>query len=106
MKWLTLKLIKANSRIDTDYDDELLVAYGDSAEQQVLNDTRRTHEELVAMGEDGKVPADILHASLMLADFAYRQRCMVDQLQWYNVPYTYDKLIKPYVRLTDRTQPE
>ena len=36
MRWLSLELIKLNSRIDTDYEDELLTIYGNSAEQQVL----------------------------------------------------------------------
>ena len=100
MKWLTLQLIKQNSRIDGNEEDNILTLYGNSAEQQVLNDTARTYEELVEMG-GGEVPVDIVHASLMLTDFAYQQRSPVDRLQWYQVPYTYDKLIRPYMRLAD-----
>ena len=105
MKWLTLQLIKQNSRIDGNEEDNILTLYGNSAEQQVLNDTARTYEELVEMG-GGDVPVDIVHASLMLADFAYQQRSPVDRLQWYQVPYTYDKLIRPYMRLADRHKTE
>lgn len=50
MKWLTTDLIKRNSRIEVDDDDDLLDIWGESAEQQVLNDTDRTYEELVDMG--------------------------------------------------------
>lgn len=105
MKWLTLQLIKQNSRIDGNEEDDILKLYGNSAEQQVLNDTARTYEELVELG-GGEVPVDIVHASLMLADFAYQQRSPADRLQWYQVPYTYDKLIRPYMRLADRHKTE
>ena len=104
MKWLTLTLIKANSRIETNEEDDLITLYGNSAERQVLNDTGRTVDELKAMNEDDttKVPDDIIHASLMLADFAYRQRSPVDTMNWAVVPYTYERIIKPYVRLTNK----
>ena len=98
MKWLTLNLIKMNSRIQGDDENELIELYGNSAEQQVLQDTGRTYEELLQFG-DGTMPADIVNASLMLADFAYQQRSPVDKMKWYAVPYTYEKIIKPYVRL-------
>jgi len=98
-------MIKKNSRIDGDSEDSIIDLYGESAEQQVLNDTMRTHEELVEMG-GGKVPAPIVHASLMLADFAYRQKSPADNLNWSVVPYTYERLIKPYIRLANRTDNE
>lgn len=103
MKWLTLELIKQNSRIDGNAEDGLLTLYGESAETQVLNDTGRTFEELLELGGGEDVPADIKHASLMLADFAYMQRTPVDKMAWYVVPYTYERLVKPYIRLADRT---
>lgn len=96
-------MIKKNSRIDGDSEDSIIDIYGESAEQQVLNDTMRTHEELVEMG-GGKVPAPIVHASLMLADFAYRQKSPADSLNWSVVPYTYERLIKPYMRLANKTE--
>lgn len=105
MKWLTVELIKKNSRIDGDYEDSIIDLYGESAEEQVLNDTMRTYEELVEIG-GGKLPAPIIHASLMLADFAYRQKSPADSLNWSVVPYTYDRLIKPYIRLAERKENE
>ena len=104
MKWLTLKLIKLNSRIDGNEEDELLELYGESAEEQVLADTRRTYDELVAMGGGEKVPASITRAALMLADQAYIQRCTIDRIQWSLVPYAYEKCIKIYKRLAGPDQ--
>lgn len=100
MKWLTLEYIKQHSRIDCDCENELLTLYAESAEEQVLEDIDRTYEELVAW--QGSVPNRIIHASLMLVDFAYQQRTMVSNLNWSLVPYTYERLIKPFARLADR----
>lgn len=97
MRWLTIELIKAHCRIDCDCENELIEHYGEDAEEQVLNDIERTYEELVEW--QGKVPAPIITASLMLVDFAYQQRTMVSNLNWSVVPYTYEYKIKPYRRL-------
>lgn len=105
MKWLTLDLIKQNSRIEDDDEDNLLELYGDSAEEQVLLDTRRSYEELLAIGGGEKVPASITRAALLLTDQAYIQRSTVDRIQWSTVPYAYEKLIKPYKRLAGRDLP-
>lgn len=101
MKWLTLELIKHNSRIDGNDEDDLLQIWGGSAEEQVLEDTGRTFEELKEMGGGENVPKAIMHASLMLADFAYIQRSPVDRMNWSVVPYTYERIIKPYIKLAD-----
>ena len=47
MKWLTLELIKQNSRIRGNNEDTILELYGNSAEDQVLDDIGRTYEELM-----------------------------------------------------------
>lgn len=94
-------MIKHNSRIDGDEENDVITLYGESAEQQVLNDTGRTVAELKVMGGGENVPKDIVHASLMLADFAYKQRSPVDQISWSVVPYTYERLVKPYIKLAD-----
>lgn len=100
MKWLTLELIKQNSRIRGNNEDAILELYGNSAEDQVLDDIGRTYEEL--MQWQGSVPPKIVHASLMLVDFAYRQKSPADTLNWSVVPLTYEHLIKSYMRLADR----
>ena len=97
MKWLTLDYIKAHSRLDYNIEDDLLTLYANSAENQVLHDIGLTYSELWV--QEGKIPDDIVHASLMLVDFAYTQRCPVDKINWSVVPYTYERLIKPYIRL-------
>ena len=97
MKWLTIELIRAHLRIDCDCENELLEMYAESAEEQVLTDIGRTYEELIDW--QGKVPMPLIHASLMLVDFAYQQRTMVSNINWSVVPYTYDRMVKPYARL-------
>lgn len=97
MKWLTLDYIKKHSRLDYNIEDDLLTIYAESAEDQVLNDIGRSYVELIEW--KGEVPKAIIHASLMLVDFAYEQRSPVDKLNWSVVPYTYERLIKPYIRL-------
>ena len=68
--------------------------------EQVLDDIGRTDEELIEW--KGAVPNKIRHASLMLVDFAYRQKSPVDTLNWSEVPLTYEHLIKSFVRLADK----
>lgn len=98
MKWLTLPLIKAHSRIEYDCEDELLELYANAAEETVLNIVNRSYEEL--KGDGDTVPAPIIQASLMLVDHSYQQRSPVSSLNMASVPYTFDTLIKPYMKLT------
>lgn len=79
-------------------EDELIESYAESAEEQVLGDINRSYEEL--METYGKIPADLVHASLMLVDHSYRQRSAADTLNWAPVPYAYEAKIMKYVRLT------
>ena len=97
MRWLNLEYIKAHSRIDFDCEDELLELYGDSAESTVLNICNRKAEEL--LDENGEMPAPIMHAALMLVDLSYQQRSPISMQNLYTVPYTFEMLIKPYMRL-------
>lgn len=101
MKWLTLELIKQNSRIDGNDEDTLLELYGESAEETVLNVTDRSYEELI--DTYGEVPKALIHASLMLVDLATQQRMPVSMQNLYVVPYTFDMLVKPYMKLTYNT---
>ena len=97
MKWLTLDYIKAHTRIDNNCEDELLQLYGESAEDAVLENINRSYDELVE--KYGKVPASIIHASLILVDTSYQYRNPVSSHIMYSVPYTFDILIKPYKKL-------
>jgi len=98
MKWLTLERIKQNSRIDDDSEDALLELYGESAEETVLNIIDRSYEEVVETY--GDVPKALIHASLMLVDLSYQQRMPISTQNLYVMPYTFDVLVKPYMRLT------
>ena len=99
MKWLTLERIKQQCRIETDFtmEDTLLESYGTSAESTILNHLNRTYYDLIE--QYGAVPQDIINASLMLVDVWYQHRSPVEGLSMSIVPYTFDMLIKPYMKL-------
>lgn len=98
MKYMKLDYIKAHSRLDYNDEDALLELYADAAEQSVLNTIGRTYEELLK--EYGSVPAPLIHATLMLVDVSYQHRSPVSAQNMSTVPYTFDMLVKPYMRLT------
>lgn len=102
MKWTTLEAIKAQLRIEPDFtaEDDLLEMYGDSAEETVLAHLNRTYEDLIEVY--GRVPAPIKHATLMLCDVSYQYRSPISPTNISMVPYTFDILVKPYMRLADR----
>ena len=98
MKWLTKEWIKKHSRIDFDCEDDLLELYGDSAEDTVLNVIGRTYEDV--MENWGEVPKPLFVASLMLVEVSYTQRAPISQQNMYIVPYAFDMMVKPYMKLT------
>lgn len=104
MKWLTLEKIKAQCRIEPDFhdEDEWLTDTGEAEEEAVLNMLGRTYEDL--MDTYGRVPAPVMKATLMLVDLSYRYRSPVDSQNMSVVPYTFDYLIKPYIRLASRNE--
>ena len=106
MKWLTIEAIKKHSRIDYDCEDSLLEMYGESAEDTVLNIINRSYTEVVELyGTDTRpVPAALVHASLLLVELSYTQRAPVTQTNLYTVPYAFDMMVKPYMRLADRKE--
>ena len=103
MKWLTLEKIKAQCRIEEDFndEDELLEMYGDSAEEVLLNYLNRSYEDVIEVY--GHIPSPLVHASLMLVDTSYQYRSPVSSQNMSLVPYTFDLLVKPYMRLTSST---
>lgn len=98
MKWLTIDYIHQHSRIEYDCEDALLEEYGNAAEDTVLNICGMTYEELT--GKYGEVPSPIRLASLMLVEVSYTNRSPISMQNLYTVPYSFDLLIKPYVKLT------
>ena len=100
MKWTEIDDIKAQLRIEPDFkaEDDLLEMYGESAEETVLAHLNRTYEDIIEVY--GKVPAPIKHATLMLCDVSYQYRSPISPTNISMVPYTFDILVKPYMRLT------
>ena len=97
MKYLTLNDIKAHCRIDIDAEDSLLELYGEAAEDTVLNYIGKTYDELTE--EYTTLPKPIVQATLMLVDTSYQYRSPISTQSMSIVPYTFDLLVKPYVKL-------
>ena len=103
MKFLTLKQIKAQCRIEEDFtmEDTKLTLYGDSAEQVIFNICQRPYEDFIETY--GAIPQDVVHAALMLVTASYEHNAAVSMQNLSIVPYGFDMLIKPYMRLTSAT---
>ena len=97
MKWLTTELIKSHCRIDSNTEDALLEMYGESAEQVVMDVLGRDYTEIVERW--GEVPRPLVHASLLLVSQSYQMREAVSMQNMYAVPYGFDLMVKPYMRL-------
>lgn len=103
MKFLTLEQIKAQCRIEEDFtlEDSKLTLYGDSAEQVIFNKCQRPYEDFIETY--GTIPQDVVHAALLLVTASYEHRSAVSMQNLSMVPYGFDMLIKPYMRLTSAT---
>lgn len=105
MKWLTIDYIKQHSRIEYDCEDALLELYGEAAEESIADYLNRgkTVDDCAAslIAEYGKIPAKIIQASLMLVDTSYQYRSPVSPTQMYQVHYSFDYLVKPFIWLAD-----
>lgn len=99
MMWLTLSQIKAQCRIEPDFtlEDELLMLYGNAAEETILELCNRTYADMV--DTYGGIPNAIVQASLLLVDSSYTNRSPSSVQSLSLVPYAFDRLVKPYVRL-------
>ena len=105
MKFLTIDKIKQQLRLDCTCEAELLDAYGNSAEQTLAayigfmdeNNVPSVDKMLEAYG--GTMPAPLVQAALMLVDTSYQFRSPVSAQNMSVVPYTFDLLVKPYVKL-------
>ena len=77
MKFLTLKQIKAQCRIEEDFtmEDTKLTLYGDSAEQAIFNMCQRSYEDFIEMY--GAIPQDVVYAALLLVTASYEHNAAV-----------------------------
>lgn len=102
MQVLTLEELKAQMRVDFEEDDEIIKLYGMAAEQGVSSYCRRTvadfEEENARRGGTG-FPAVPRVCMLMLASHLYRNREPVAGLQQVSVPYTFEFMLKDWVKL-------
>ena len=100
MKWLTLPIIKQQLRIEPDYTDEddRLTSYGNSAEDTILYLCDRTYDDFIS--NYGKIPTQIVEASLLLVNLSYEQRSPITQYHMSSVGYSFDMKVKPFMRLT------
>lgn len=100
MKFLTLDHIRQQLRIDqTGEEDAVLELYGSAAEDTVLNICNRTIDDVIETY--GGVPDAMRQATLMLVGQSYMNREPSSMQNMSAVPYSFDLLIKPYMRLTD-----
>ena len=101
MKYLTFDMIKAQLRLDDEQaqaEHDILELYGDSAEDTVLNLCNRTITDIFE--QYGMVPKALVHATLMLVDNAYKERSPISPQSMSTVPYAFDLMLKPYIKLT------
>lgn len=100
MKFLTTDLIHKHLRLDGyPIEDDLLELYADSAEEFIFEITRRTYNDYIETY--GEVPKQLVHAALLLVDNSYQQRSPVSAQALSVVPYGIDRMLKPYMKLSD-----
>ena len=102
MKWLTFELIKAQLRLadeQAELERTLLELYGEAAEETILAMTNRTEASLRTVG-GGNIPSRAVQASLLLVDLSYKERSPASPQNMSMVPYSFDLLLKPLMRLT------
>lgn len=101
MKFLTFDQIKAQLRLDDQQaldEHDLLELYGEAAEDMVLNTCNRPMEDIIE--QYGMVPKALVQAGLMLVAQSYQHREPASPQNLYVVPYAFDMMVKPYMRLT------
>lgn len=99
MKYLTTEHIRQHLRIDAVDEDAVLDLYGSAAEDTVLNLCNRTIDDVIA--NYGGVPDSIRQATLLLVGISYQHREPASMQNVSQIPYSFDILLKPYMRLTD-----
>ena len=98
MKFLTIDYIKQQLRIDWSEEDTILDEYGKAAEDTWLNLLNRSYHDLLE--SYGEVPAPLVQAALLLVGESYQHREPSSAQNLSSVPYAFDLLIKPYMRLS------
>ena len=105
MKFLTIDKIKQQLRLDCTCEAELLEDYGNSAEATLagyigfVDGNNIPDVDKMLEAYSGTMPAPLVHAALMLVDTWYQFRTPDADRTMSVVPYSFDLLVKPYVKL-------
>lgn len=106
MKYLTFEQIKAKLRLDdeqAELERKLLEMYGDAAEDAVLTIIRRPLRNVKQVY--GHVPKKLIQVTLLLVDEWYQHRATAEPGTLSPVPYAFDFMLKPMMRLAGENLP-
>ena len=106
MKYLTFEQIKAQLRLDdeqAELERKLLEMYGDAAEDAVLTIIRRPLRNVKQVY--GHVPKKLIQVTLLLVDEWYQHRATAEPGTLSPVPYAFDFMLKPMMRLAGENLP-
>lgn len=106
MKYLTFEQIKQQLRLDdeqAELERTLLEMYGDAAEDAVLTIIRRPLRNVKQVY--GHVPKKLILVTLLLVDEWYQHRASAEPGSLSPVPYAFDFMLKPMMRLTGEELP-
>ena len=98
LKWLSIDAIHAHCRIDFNCEDAELEQMGITAEQAILDLTRRTYENFI--DTYGRIPDPIFNASLLLVQNLYNNRDAEEQRDSKEIAFGFQFLVKNYMCLT------
>ena len=101
LKWLSLDAIHAHCRIDFNCEDAELEQMGITAEQAILDLTRRTYENFI--DTYGRIPDPIFNTSLLLVQSLYKNRDAEEQRDSKEIAFGFSFMVKNYMVLTGGT---
>jgi hypothetical protein len=106
MKYLTFEQIKAQLRLDdeqAELERKRLEGMAEAAEDAVLTIIRRPLYNVKQVY--GHIPQKLIQVTLLLVDEWYQHRSPVEQGQLSPVPYAFDFMLKPMMRLAGENMP-
>ena len=101
LKWLNLDAIHQHCRIDFNCEDAELEQMAMTAEQAILDLTRRTFENFI--DTYGRIPDPIFNASLLLVQSLYKNRDAEEQRDSNEIAFGFSFMVKNYMVLTGGT---
>lgn len=116
LRVLTVAEVKLQLSMDWDDENDLLTQLALSAEDAVIDETRRSYDELCLRGYADKTgdtsvvdvdslpagdwfPSRLRQAMLLVVENLYRNRGMTTAAAVNNIGWTYNWLVKPYRKL-------